>query len=339
MQTKTGVLLVNLGTPNAPTIKDVHRYLTEFLTDERVIDYPWLWRQLLVRGVIIPSRIRQSTHLYEKLWTSQGSPLMVHGREVENKLQESLGHAYTVKLAMRYQNPSIQSAIESLLQNPLDHLIILPLFPQYASATTGSVHQKVMEILKDKLTFPKITFIDSFADHPLMIKAFVEISKSYNPQTFDHVIFSFHGLPERQIRKSDSFGVCGTNNCCQAKCQKNIGCYKAQCYTTARDLVKALNLNPNQYSVSFQSRLGKEPWIEPYTTDIIQNLAKHGKKRVLVFCPAFVCDCLETTIEIGYEYANEFRNSGGETLQLVEGLNSHPLWIEALKDIVTKTRL
>jgi ferrochelatase len=331
---KTGVLLVNLGTPKSPSVKHVFRYLNEFLTDERVIDLSWIKRQLLVRGVIVPTRVRQSSALYKRLWTAEGSPLLVHGIALKNKLQASLGDQYKVVLGMRYQAPSIQEALEELKMALVDEIIALPLFPQYASATTGSVHQKVMEDVKGWGVIPTLKFINSFADHPAFIEAFAARGRLYPLETYDHVLFSFHGLPERHLRMASPQGGCLTNTCCDRLSSRNQHCYKAQCFATVRALAQKLALNPQKYTVCFQSRLGKDPWIQPYTSEVIQDLAKKGAKRVLVFCPAFVCDCLETIVEITHEYGEEFKKAGGELLQLVEGLNSHPSWVEAVQKII-----
>jgi ferrochelatase len=213
---KTGVLLVNLGTPNSPSPKDVYRYLIEFLTDGRVIDTSWLYRQLLVRGVIVPIRYRQSAKYYKEIWTPEGSPLKVYGYRVRDRLQESLGDNYAVELAMRYQSPSIEDSLKRLMKNSINRLIILPLFPQYASATTGSVHQRVMEIISKWNVIPETVLIDHYADHPGMIRAFCEVAKPYNPADYDHVLLSFHGLPARQLVKADGKGHClRCKDCCK----------------------------------------------------------------------------------------------------------------------------
>ncbi len=330
----TGILLVNLGTPKTPKPKDVFHYLNEFLTDGRVIDIPWLQRQLLVRGVIVPFRYRQSAQLYQKLWTKEGSPLLIHGLAVQDKLQEALGEEFKVELAMRYQEPSIFEGLERLKRALVDEILIFPLFPQYASATTGSVHQEVMRHIQQWQVIPKLTFINSYPDHPGMIDAFCQRAKQYDLDSYDHILFSFHGLPERQIQKADMTGHCLAGHCCQQLGKHNQFCYKAQCYTTAHAIARHLALDSSLYTVCFQSRLGKEPWIQPYTADQLKACMERGNKRVLVFCPAFVCDCLETTCEVSFEYAEEFRHLGGEALDLVEGLNSHPLWIEAIRTII-----
>lgn len=332
---KTGILLVNLGTPDSPAPRDVFRYLNEFLTDSRVIDIPWLPRQLLVRGLIVPFRFRQSASSYKKIWTDKGSPLKVYGFGLRDALQQALGEEYYVDLAMRYQNPSIESVMDNMLQKGIQKLIIVPLFPQYASATTGSVHQRVMEVLSRKQVIPETLFIKQFSTHPALVRAFAEVGKHYHPETYDHVLFSFHGLPKRHIVKCDSQGHCfQKENCCSTWGLHNESCYSAQCYASARAIAEALFLDSETFSVSFQSRLGNDPWLEPFTSTVIENLAKEGKKRVLVFCPAFVCDCLETIFEIEVENRMEFQKYGGETLTLVQGLNVHPAWVEALKEIV-----
>lgn len=314
-----GVLLVNLGTPNSPAPRDVYHYLNEFLTDGRVIDYPWLKRQLLVRAGIVPLRFRQSAKLYKKIWTDQGSPLLVYGQALRSTLEQALGEHYRIALAMRYQNPSIQKGLKELQDAKVRSIIVLPLFPQYASATTGSVHQKVMEEVQKWFAIPKMTFLNSFHDDPFFIQALVERGKQYPLEAYDHILFSFHGLPERQVQKNNS-----------------PFCYKMQCEQTASLIAGHLNLSTEQYSVCYQSRLGKEPWIQPYTSDIIHQCAKKGYRKLLVFSPSFVCDCLETICEISYEYQEEFKNLGGESLQLVEGLNTHPAFVKSLQQIIIK---
>ncbi|MGZ3633820.1 MAG: ferrochelatase [Parachlamydiaceae bacterium] len=334
---RTGVLLVNLGTPDSPRPEDVHRYLVEFLTDERVIDIPWLQRQLLVRTLIIPRRYKSSAKAYEHIWTSEGSPLLVYGKRLQQGLQELLGNNFIVELAMRYQNPSIEQTLQALLKLNLSHLIIVPLFPQYASATTGSVHQRVMEILSRHTVIPKLTFLDHFFDHPNFIQAHYTIAKKYAVEEYDHVLFSFHGLPERQILKADPYHQClKSSTCCESLTPFNKHCYSAQCYATAHAIAERLNIPRNFYTICFQSRLGKEPWLAPSISDALHQCTKRNEKKVLVFCPSFVCDCLETLYEIGVEYANEFNAQGGSHLTMVEGLNDDPGWIHGLKEIILK---
>lgn len=329
----TAILLVNLGTPRSPTLRHVYSYLNEFLTDSRVIDLPWWKRQLLVRGLIVPSRLRQSTHSYQRIWTKDGSPLMVYGRKVRDALQDRLGEGYQVQLAMRYQEPSIEKGLAELMKHHPQRLIVLPLFPQYASATTGSVQQKVMDVLRGYTIIPEVTFISQFARNPAFHKALAEVAAPLPMNTYDHILFSYHGLPQSQIKKADPHGRCLTcEDCCQKEAQKF--CYTSQCHATTKGVVDFLNIPKEKYSHCFQSRLGRDPWLQPYASDKLVQLAREGKKRILVFCPSFVCDCLETLFEIGEEYGTLFKSAGGETLDLVPGLNDHPAWIQALQKII-----
>ena len=333
MSGKIGILLVNLGTPLAPTRKKVRQYLLEFLTDNRVIDLPWAWRQLLVRGLIIPRRYRESTRNYEKVWRPEGSPLMIYGHAVVERLQYTLGEEYQVELAMRYQQPSIADGLEAL--HDCREIVILPLFPQYASATTGSVHQKVMESIKGWNTIPSLTFVNSYPEAPKMIAAFCDLAQQQQPTRYDYLLLSFHGLPERQIKKADTHGVClSSSSCCQKRDSRNASCYSAQCHATAAAIACGLNLEEGRYGICFQSRLGNDPWLRPYTSDVLKKLANDGYRNVLVLCPAFACDCVETIHEISVEYQEEFATLCGGKLSLVPGLNDHPLWIEALEEIV-----
>lgn len=332
---KTGVLLVNLGTPDSPKPSDVYTYLKQFLLDPRVIDYPAVPRHLLVRGIIVPFRHRSSAKLYQQLWTKEGSPIKVYGYALKNGVQEALGDDYIVELAMRYQNPSIDSAIDSLMDKAVDRVIVLPLFPQYASATVGSVHDEVMRIFRTRQIIPPVSFINSYYDYEPMIDVFVDHAKEYNIEEYDHVLFSYHGLPQRQLGKADNFNHClKVENCCRVITDKNKFCYSAQCYGTTAAIVAKLGLTPDQYTVCFQSRLGREVWTQPYTSTVLEDRIAEGDKKILVFSPAFVADCLETTIEIGHEYQEEFEEKGGERLDLVESLNDDPKWIAAVADMI-----
>jgi len=330
--TKTGILLVNLGTPDSPKTSDVRKYLIEFLTDGRVIDIPVVPRQILVRGIIGPFRSPKSAKIYKDVWTDEGSPLLVISEKLKDAVAEHLGDDYQVELAMRYQKPSLPSILEKFKGTPLKKLKVIPLFPQYASATTGSVHQEVMRIISSWQTIPDVEFINSYPVNDLMIEAHVERAKEHDLSTYDHILFSYHGLPERQLVKADMGNHCGqSKDCCAQWSDKNYYCYGAQCYATTKAIAAGIGLEEDQYTTCFQSRLGKQPWKQPYTSDVIEHLAKEkGAKRLLCFCPAFTADCLETIIEIGDEYAEEFEEYGGEKLTLVEGLNTHPKWIESV---------
>ena len=335
MNDKTAVLLVNLGTPNSQKPKDVKKYLLEFLTDPRVIDLPFIQRQLLVRGLIVPRRYKESAKNYSRIWSKDGSPLLLYGQQVKQSLQETLGHKYLVELAMRYQSPSIKNVLKRLQRCP--KLIVVPLFPQYASATTGSVHQEVMKYICKWSVITETKFINSYPTQNNMIKAFCARAKTFDLKAYDHILFSFHGLPEKQLVKSDLNNHClKEKTCCQTLCEKNLLCYSAQCHATADAIADSLNLEKDNYTICFQSRLGKDPWIKPYASNIIEEQAKKGSKKLLVLSPAFVCDCLETIDEIANEYFEEFKELGGETLDLVPGLNNHPSWIQALKDLVVE---
>ena len=334
---KKGILLVNLGTPDSPKTADVRKYLDEFLMDPRVIDINSVSRALLVKGIIVPFRSPKSAKLYRAIWGDEtGSPLLHYSKLQHQALQQRLGDEYQVELAMRYQSPSIASALARLKAALVSEILVIPLFPQYASASTGSVHDKVMEIVKDWQTIPNIRFINSFHDNELMIETFANTGKKYKPETYDHILFSFHGLPQRQLQKCDHTGsyCLKVEGCCNTLNDTNKFCYSAQSHDTARLIAEKLGLTKDRYTICFQSRLGSDPWVQPYTSEVIAKLAKEGKKRLLVFCPAFVADCLETVYEVTVEYGDEFKALGGEHVQLVESLNDSPLWIDALEKMV-----
>ena len=335
----TGVLLVNLGTPDAPTRKDVGRYLKQFLLDPRVIDVNPLLREILVRLIIVPFRSGKSAAAYRKLWTEQGSPLKTYGYALRDKVAAELGPDYAVALGMRYQNPSMASALQELLAKNIERLIVFPLFPQYASATTGSVHEEIMRLLsKEQVILPTQLISDYYA-HPAMIQGFVERAQAHPWQDYDHVLFSYHGLPKRQLRKADRHNHCQVKpDCCAELGRHNRFCYGAQCQATTKALVEALQIPQGRYTTCYQSRLGRDPWIQPYTSDVLKERRAQGDKRILVFCPAFVADCLETTIEISEEYAEEFEEMGGEHLQLVESLNDSDTWAKGVTAMIRENQ-
>ncbi|MGB1217107.1 MAG: ferrochelatase [Saprospiraceae bacterium] len=325
-----------MGTPDSPSRGDVYKYLKEFLLDKRVIDTGWLSRNLLVRGIIAPFRSGSSAKLYKKLWTEEGSPLKFHGERLQKGVQELLGDDFVVKLAMRYQNPAIESIINKMLaENNIQEMVVLPLFPHYASASTGSVMEEVMRVLSKRQNIPQVKFINSYPDYEPMIEIFVNHAQKFDIDSYDHIVFSFHGLPQRQLKKGEGqANICVTKDCCKTLTEKNKYCYSAQCHATAFALAEKMGLKEDDYSICYQSRLGRDPWVQPYTSDVIEELAERGMKRLLVFCPAFVADCLETTIEVLEEYQEEFEEKGGEHIDLVESLNDDPKWIEAVKDMV-----
>lgn len=333
---KTGVFLINLGTPDSPETPDVRKYLREFLMDRRVLDIPYAKRLPLVNLIIAPFRGPKSSKVYKELWTDEGSPLMFYGEKVKKLLQDELGNEYHVALGMRYQSPSIKSALEEFEGKGFDELVIIPMFPQYASASTGSAIEEAMKYIMQWEIIPSVRVVSNFPDHPLFIQGFAELGRKYMSQDhYDHYIFTYHGLPERQITKASIKNYCQLNDkCCSTYHSKNRYCYRAQCFETTRKLVQALNIEEGKYTVCFQSRLLKDPWIKPYTDDIIKELAAKGVKKVLAFSPSFIADCLETTIEGGVEYKELFEHNGGEKWQLVESLNTSPTWIQCLKSLV-----
>lgn len=335
--TRTGVLLVNLGTPDSTSTGDVRRYLRQFLMDGRVIDFPFIARFALVQGIIAPFRSPKSAAEYRKVWTEAGSPLKVYGLKIEEMLQKELGPEYEVVLGMRYQNPSIDVALRKLQKPEINRIVVIPLFPQYASATTGSVQQDVMRIVANWQLIPEMVFVSQFFDHPGFIHGFAtKAAEMMKHHDYDHVVFTYHGLPERQIRKGDLTGTCLTKpgNCCDTLNAGNHLCYRAQCFATSRLLAQALNLPKEKYTICFQSRLGKDIWLQPYTEDVVKELAAKGIRRVLTFSPSFVSDCLETTIEVGETYKEQFEEAGGEHWELVPSLNDDQNWVETLKAIV-----
>jgi len=330
---KTTVLLVNLGTPDSPSVPDVRSYLSQFLNDPRVVDLPWLLRKVLVNLIIVPFRAPRSAKIYQELWTPEGSPILTHGKSVTRLLQERLGPEYQVELAMRYKNPAIPEVMEKIRQSNPERIIVLPLFPQYASASTGSALQEVMDVVRQWWVIPGINFISQYWDHPAFIRAQVERGKQYDWQDYDHVLFSYHGLPERQVDKVYEDGLCQDRECEHKITAENTYCYKAACYGTTRLIAAGLGMPESAYTVCFQSRLDKN-WLQPFSDKVVVERAQQGAKKLLVFSPAFVADCLETTIEIGEEYQELFVENGGEMIQLVESLNDHPAWIDALEELV-----
>jgi ferrochelatase len=331
----TGILIVNLGTPDAPTRPAVYRYLKQFLLDPRVIDINPISRNLLVRGIIAPFRSGKSAKGYQELWTENGSPLKFYGQKLVAQIQQLLGLEYVVELAMRYQNPSIESAISKLMQAKVSKIKVFPLFPQYASASTGSAHEEVMRVLSKQQIIPALEFVSAYPTWEPMIDLFVKNALRFELPEYDHILFSYHGLPERQLRKADAFNHClQKSDCCQTLTPTNQFCYSAQCHATTKAIASQLNLTPERYTVCFQSRLGRDPWKQPYTVQVIENLAKSGINSLLVFCPAFTADCLETFVEVKREYREDFLRWGGERLDLVESLNDNPAWAAAVAGLL-----
>lgn len=324
-----GLLLINLGTPKNPDASSVRSYLRVFLTDKRVIDLPALFRYILVYFFILPLRAKRSAHAYQTIWTEHGSPLLYHSQNLLVQVQQQLGIHYEVALGMRYGEPSIASALSQLKH--CESLTILPLYPQYSSAANGSSIEAALKIISLWDIIPSIKIIRDFFHHPAYIKAQAELIKPYIHEEV-HLLFSYHGIPERQITKNDCKSVC--KDTCPVLAQSNQGCYKAQCHQSSRLLAKELQLSEQQYSTAFQSRLGRTPWIKPYTDEVLNQLASQGVKKLVVVCPSFVADCLETLEEIGIRARQQWSMLGGTELIVVPCLNDHPLWVQAISKII-----
>jgi protoporphyrin/coproporphyrin ferrochelatase len=332
---KEAVLLINLGTPDDPTAGKVGKYLTQFLNDRRVIDINPIGRFILVNLIIVPFRSFRSSKLYKAIWTKEGSPLLLHSIDLKDKLQAQMPDKH-VELAMRYQKPSIQSVLENIRKHRPEKIHIIPLYPQYASSSTGSTIEEVLRIIRKWEVIPNLNVISKFYDHPKFNEALLSVAKNYDVNAYDHVLFSYHGLPERQILKgSVHYGnnTCKMGECCNKITANNRYCYRANCMETSRQLVKGLSIPEGKYTSAFQSRLDNK-WLKPYSDKVVAELAEKGAKNILVFSPAFVADCLETIHEIGTEYQEIFEEHGGTKVTLVESLNSKDVWVNALKDII-----
>jgi protoporphyrin/coproporphyrin ferrochelatase len=331
---KKAVLLVNVGTPDKPEVGAVRRYLGEFLNDPMVIDLPWLARKLLVNGVIIPFRAKKSTALYQRLWTPEGSPLLVNLHRLVSQLQQSLPVAWKAYGAMRYGHPSMETMLNRIVADGAGEIVVFPLYPQYASSTTGSAEEEVNRITATWKEKPLINITGQFYKHPAFIRAFTARIRAYNPETFDHIIFSYHGLPVRHVVKMHPEVPFETCHCEAGMPVHGKFCYKATCYETTRLLADSLSIPVGKYTVGFQSRLSKN-WLTPFTDHLLIQLAQQGVKNVLVVAPSFVADCLETLIEIREEYREHFIRNGGENLVLVDSLNDSEEWAQAIAEIIS----
>ena len=335
---RTGLLLINLGTPDAPTTPAVRRYLREFLGDPRVLDIHPVGRALLLNVIILPTRPAKSAAAYASIWDpKRGSPLLYHSRDLAAAVADQLGADWHVELAMRYGSPSLASALDAFAASEVERIVVLPLFPQYASSSTGTAQARVMELAGQRWNVPALDFVPAFYDDPGFLTAFERVARpvltDFRP---DHVLFSFHGLPVRQITKTDRSGtVCFQSaECCDE--HKNPNCYRAQSFATARALAGRLELATDRYTICFQSRLGRTPWIQPYTDHVLDKLGHGGTKRLAVMCPAFVADCLETVEEIGIRAREQFKRAGGDELVLVPSLNATQPWVDAVCAIATR---
>lgn len=333
----TGVLLLQLGTPDSTSVDDVRSYLREFLSDSRVLDVPAPVRSLLLNGIILPFRPRRSAEAYEKIWTDDGSPLVIHTEALRDKVQARLGEAFRVEFGMRYKNPTIESALKALTAAGVERIVILPLFPQYASASGGSAVAKTLEIAAAQWNVPDVTTIGAFYDDPGFVEAAAAVAAErlagYDP---DHVLFSYHGLPEKQVKKSDTTGewCLQVDDCCATINDANRFCYRAQCFATTRALVDELGLEADKTSTTFQSRLAGQKWIEPYTDKVLPKLYKRGVRKLAILTPSFTADCLETIEEIGIRGRDQWEGLGGEDLLLIPCVNASDEWAAAVAGMV-----
>ncbi len=323
LKDKKGLLLINIGTPAAPTVTAVKSYLREFLNDPYVIGMPDLLRSFLVNGIIVPFRAKKSAKRYQKLWTSEGAPLLVHLKKLQQKLQQNMGLGYHVFAAMNYGQPCLKNVLHEIEKQGIKHLIVLPLFPHYTLATTQSTIEKVKRLTRHR-TDIKLQFVEHFYQNEAFINATAERIKTYKPLDYDHVLFSYHSLPIKQIQAVSS--------------ESHLEHYDKACHRTTLLLAKALQLQNEYYSTAFQSRFFGR-WLGPYTNEVLKQLIRNGKKRVLVVTPSFVADCLETSVEIGIEYRELFARKGGEKFQLVTCLNASDAWVAGVEKIIKSHRL
>ncbi|MNJ93255.1 Ferrochelatase [compost metagenome] len=333
---KTGILLLNIGSPVSYEVADVKKYLLRFLMDKDIITAPYLVRWPLVHIGIVPRRAPQSAHNYKTVWMAEGSPLMVYTRRFAEKLQNELGSEYHVALGMRYSEPSIDSALLDFKAKGVSEIIAAPLYPQYAEATTGSSLKELQRVARKlKIDIP-VKSIPPFYDSDMFIDPAVQIAnETLAAKEVDHYLFSFHGLPKKQIQKvHDCYA---TEDCCFEVKATAKKCYRAHCYATATKMAERMGLKDGHWSVSFQSRLGPVEWIKPYTDHSLEALAKSGKKRVAILCPSFVADCIETLEEIGIGEKERFLSFGGTEYTMVPCVNDNALWVQRFAESLKKS--
>lgn len=335
MSKRRAVLLVNLGSPKSTSISHVRSFLNEFLMDSRVIDFPWILRRLIVGLFVLPLRPYKTAAAYKRIWTDEGSPLIIASRTLQKKLAEKVESP--VYLAMRYGSPSLRETLELIKQEQggkIEDILLIPLYPHYAMSSYESVVVKAREELNAMKWDMPMKVMPPFYQEPLYLKALEESIRPSLVEPYDHVLFSYHGIPERHLKKADCTKAhCAVvKNCCEVPSAVHGICYRHQSIATTQMMAERLNIPEGKFSSSFQSRFGKEVWCEPYTDEELERLAKEGTKRLVILCPAFVSDCLETIEEIGMEGKHSFMEHGGESYTLVPCLNTHPLFIEALAE-------
>ena len=314
-----GILLVNLGSPDSTEVNDVRTYLREFLMDGKVIDSPWLIRKFVVECFILPRRPINSAEAYKKIWMDEGSPLIIYSKKLQAKIQNKID--VPVGLAMRYKNPSIEFGLQELYDQGVRDILVIPLYPQYTMSTTETVADKVIQVQKKKFKDVEIKFLKAFYNHPDYVKVLGDSIKEKLPENFDQLLFSYHGIPERHDKKAIEFGK---------RNKIEVETYRNQCFESSRLVADYLGLKPEQYTTTFQSRLGKDPWIQPYTDKTLEEFPAKGVKNLVVCTPAFVADCLETLEEISMEGKDEFIHAGGETFTYIPCLNDRDDWTDVM---------
>jgi ferrochelatase len=335
---RVGVLLLNLGTPDSPSVPDVRRYLGQFLMDPLVIDIPAPLRVLLVHGIILRTRPRKSAEAYRTIWTERGSPLLYHAQDLAAGVREELREEVAeVAVAMRYQNPSVADVLDRLRAAAVDDIVVVPLFPQYSMAAWHSAVKEVLDVAGRMRNVPNLRFVPPYYDHPAFLDAVAAVARPIlDEMKPDKVVLSFHGIPNQHCTKTDESGgqhCLKRADCCETIVAANRFCYRAQCVHTAKGIAARLGLGPDQHEVTFQSRLTKN-WITPFTDERIRALPGEGVRRVAVLCPAFVADCLETIEEIGMRAAEDFEAAGGTELRLVPCVNADPTWVRGVATLV-----
>jgi len=328
------VLLLNLGSPDTPSVPDVRRYLREFLWDERVLDVSAPLRWLVLNLFILPTRPKNSAEAYEKIWTKEGSPLVVTSKQVQTKVQKEVGEDTQVALAMRYGNPSVASVVKQLREKGASRVLIIPLYPHYAMSSYETVVVLAEQLLAKELPGVPVDTLPPFYNHPAYIQALAESMRPALAQGFDKLLFSYHGIPYHHLQKSDpSHEHCLSRpDCCDGCHPAHATCYRHQCLRATELVTAHLGLRREQYEISFQSRLGRRPWLTPYTDFRLRDLPGEGVKRLLVACPSFVSDCLETLEEIAIRGKEIFMEAGGQSYEQIPCMNENPAWIAFLRD-------
>lgn len=328
-----GILLINLGSPDSPEPKDVRRYLNQFLLDPYVIDLPMILRYPLIKWIISPRRSHSSGEAYASIWTTKGSPLVQTTRDLATKLQAHIGPEYEVRWAMRYGNPSLSAVLKDW---SVSGLLIIPLYPQYAESSTRTAIEEAEKYLPKGLSYKAV--VDFFDDRSFIQSQILNIQEHIDRFKPDHLLLSYHGLPEHHLTKMYPRHCLHSRSCCDQVSDANRFCYRAQCMATSRAIIEGLKFPSDQVSISFQSRLGRRPWIKPYTDHIVPELPRKGIKRLSVASPSFVADCLETLEEIQMRLRDQFIEAGGEELRLIPALNAQERWVKALGEIIKKAQ-